>query len=138
MAIAEREIGNETTLICVDSYDDQILTGRMYNPVFRRKDFRSTQEFLAEMDTFLNAMSYRPGTVSANISESYQPAVAEDFHKNGSREGERATFMLRILFRQNASWQGKVSWLEGSEEKNFRSALELLKTLDNVLSMQKM
>ena len=40
---------------------------------------------------------------------------------------------VRILFRQNASWQGTVLWSEGSQEERFRSALELALLLDSAL-----
>lgn len=49
------------------------------------------------------------------------------------REGRCATFAVRVLFRQNASWQGSVSWLEGSREESFRSALELAFLMDSAL-----
>ena len=40
---------------------------------------------------------------------------------------------VRILFRQNASWQGTVLWSEGGQEERFRSALELALLLDSAL-----
>ena len=48
--------------------------------------------------------------------------------------GKLATFALRILFRQNASWQGSVTWLEGGQEQSFRSVLELVMLFSNALS----
>ena len=39
-----------------------------------------------------------------------------------SASGKLATFYVRILFRQNASWQGTVLWSEGGQEERFRSA----------------
>lgn len=44
-----------------------------------------------------------------------------------------ATFKVKVLFRQGASWQGKVSWAEGKQEMAFRSALELVKLMDSAL-----
>ena len=44
------------------------------------------------------------------------------------------TFAVRILFRQNASWQGSVTWLEGNREESFRSVLELIFLMDSALS----
>lgn len=40
---------------------------------------------------------------------------------------------MRILFRQNASWQGSVLWREGGQEERFRSALELVLLMDSAL-----
>ena len=50
-----------------------------------------------------------------------------------SASGKLATFYVRILFRQNASWQGTVLWSEGGQEERFRSALELALLLDSAL-----
>ena len=132
MAAMEWEAGSQTMLVCVDSYDQQIMNGRLYNPVLKQKTFHSTQEFLAEMDVFLQAMNHVPVGAAFGSVGTELPAEEQ------SREGECGTFLLRILFQQNASWQGKVAWLEGGVEKNFRSALELLKMLDNALSKQEM
>ena len=44
-----------------------------------------------------------------------------------------ATFAVRVLFRQNASWQGEVTWLEGKREESFRSVLELILLMDGAL-----
>ena len=49
------------------------------------------------------------------------------------REGKLGTFALRVLFRQNASWQGSVTWLEENREESFRSALELIWLIDSAL-----
>lgn len=47
--------------------------------------------------------------------------------------GALATFRLHVLFHQNMSWQGLVTWLEGQQEESFRSFLELVMLLDSVL-----
>ena len=52
----------------------------------------------------------------------------------GPRTGKIATFTVRVIFRQNASWQGSVAWLEGGSEQRFRSVLELLLLLDSALT----
>lgn len=48
-------------------------------------------------------------------------------------KGLLATFSLRILFRQNATWQGYVTWQEGGVEQDFRSALELIFLMSSAL-----
>ena len=35
------------------------------------------------------------------------------------------TFILNIYNRQNATWQGSVTWVEKKEKQQFRSGLEL-------------
>lgn len=50
-----------------------------------------------------------------------------------NQTGEQATFIVHVQYRQNATWQGQVVWAEKKISKNFRSALELLKLIDNAL-----
>ena len=52
--------------------------------------------------------------------------------KNDS-ERDCGTFVIKILDRQNATWQGNVTWIEEHKVQNFRSALELLKLIDEAL-----
>ena len=49
----------------------------------------------------------------------------------------RESFLIQVLDRQNATWQGTVTWTEGKREQPFRSALELLKLMDSVLEDEK-
>lgn len=47
------------------------------------------------------------------------------------KERSSATFILQIMFRQNATWQGTIKWVEKQETLHFRSALELIKIIDS-------
>ncbi len=49
------------------------------------------------------------------------------------RRGAKATFWIRVLYRQHASWQGEVTWVERQKKEYFRSALELLGLIDSAL-----
>ena len=44
-----------------------------------------------------------------------------------------ADFLVRIVFRQNASWQGEVHWLNTDKKKRFRSFLELTMLLNQCM-----
>lgn len=46
------------------------------------------------------------------------------------REQERGSFLVKIQFRQRESWQGQVTWVEEKRTVSFRSALELIRLLD--------
>ncbi|MCI8515328.1 MAG: hypothetical protein HFG75_00350 [Hungatella sp.] len=50
-----------------------------------------------------------------------------------NESGKKATFVVNVQYRQNATWQGKVLWAEAGRSCNFRSALELLKLIDGAL-----
>jgi len=45
----------------------------------------------------------------------------------------RGTFLLNIYDRQNATWQGSISWVDKNEKQQFRSALELIKLIESAL-----
>ena len=47
--------------------------------------------------------------------------------------GQKASFIVRVTSRQNATWQGSISWTERGVTKHFRSALELIKLIDSAL-----
>ena len=48
-------------------------------------------------------------------------------------KGESATFIVKVQYRQNSTWQGTVIWTEKNKKQAFRSALELLKLIDGAL-----
>jgi len=43
------------------------------------------------------------------------------------------TFDVLVRFRQNASWQGVITWVEKDMKQNFRSELEMLRLMDEAL-----
>lgn len=45
-----------------------------------------------------------------------------------------AEFQIQVLFREYHSWQGRLVHLETGQEAPFRSVLELIQLLDDVLS----
>lgn len=47
--------------------------------------------------------------------------------------GHKASFIVRVTSRQNATWQGSISWTERGVTKHFRRALELIKLIDSAL-----
>lgn len=56
-----RAWGNEyrTTIVCVDEYQDSILSGRLYHPCLSEGDsFRSLMEFFRKMEDLLDGMQF--------------------------------------------------------------------------------
>jgi len=49
----------------------------------------------------------------------------------GSTKG---TFEISVKFMQNSTWQGEIHWVEKDQKQNFRSALEMLKLMDEALA----
>ena len=126
--------GRRAMLVCVDSSEKGVWTGRYYNSSLKKgESFRSLVDFLMKMEKTLDQM-YFPQSFSA-VRRFTQEEETELIGASNEecQTGKAATFLIRILFRQNASWQGSVSWLEGGKEESFRSALELLFLMNSAL-----
>ena len=54
-----------------------------------------------------------------------------------NNKGKLGTFIIQVVFRQDATWQGHVIYQEANEKKDFRSAMELVRYMDHVLTREK-
>lgn len=126
----------KSSVVCINGYESRVLSGWIFNPYLESPiSFRSTMEFIKGMNTLMEELKF-PQSFSEKREfcslRKAMPKVAAptDFVP---QKGRLATFSIRIMFRQNASWQGKLAWKEGKKEENFRSVLELLLLIDSVL-----
>lgn len=132
-----RQWGNEfrTTVLCIDNYEDCVPAGTLSNPYMEKPvEFYGVVSLLRELDWLLDTLNF-PQPFDAVRSFRGPP---ERMPRDGPpaplhRKGGLATFAVRVLFRQNASWQGDVTWQECGQESSFRSALELLLLMDGAL-----
>ena len=131
----ERLWGDEyrTTIVCINSYENAVPAGQLYNPYLKDgRSFCSTTQFLLEMEQLLDRMNF-PAAFSATRTFSASAGRGAEPPSMISKCGTVATFEVKILFRQHASWQGCVTWLEGRQEQSFRSVLELLLLIDSAI-----
>lgn len=128
--------------ICIDEYDGGEMHGRLYNfagdePV----EFNSVMALVKGMSSILDEGQFPQATmqcrgfskksvnVPARETRMADPRVSS-FNKVNIR-GKKATFRAKIMFRQNASWQGSLYWVEKNREENFRSVLEFMMLMDS-------
>ncbi|MFT5872130.1 MAG: hypothetical protein ACI8WT_001058 [Clostridium sp.] len=52
----------------------------------------------------------------------------------GSSKETSTSFIVRIKYRQNTSWQGSIQWLGGKQTRHFRSCLELIMLVEQALN----
>lgn len=123
---------HRTTLVCIDSYRQGVPQGRFFNPFMRAEQpFQSLTQFLQRMESTLETMDFPK---AYTVTRTFAPLPKHATGPPGEcKPGKLATFAVRILFRQNASWQGSVIWLEGKQEQAFRSALELILLMGSAL-----
>jgi hypothetical protein len=46
-----------------------------------------------------------------------------------------SSFFVQFMFREGATWQGQVHWLETGQKRSFRSCLELTLLLKEAMEM---
>ena len=126
--------GYRTTMICVDSYERSVPVGRFYNEYCPEGiHFYGAIDLIKKIETLLDNMSF-PQSFSMIRTFAGKTQVDLSGRTNDvPRKGKAATFSVKVLFRQNTSWQGSVSWLEGKQEEPFRSVLELLFLIDSAI-----
>ena len=131
--------------ICVDRITGNDIAGRIYCRMDREPSgFSSSGYMLLVIDELCDRIGCpQPAVISRTFSDKLQsgknreavdimssPEVFED------KKGEEATFVLHIKYRQNATWQGDITWAEENKSCSFRSALELLKLIDSAMNGQ--
>lgn len=47
---------------------------------------------------------------------------------------DNQSFVIEIKSRENHTWQGTITWVEGKKQENFRSVLELIRLMDSTLA----
>ncbi len=55
---------------------------------------------------------------------------------NYPQSNRKDTFVIKIYGHKNQTWQGKIVWVEEKKEVRFRSALELIRLIDEITGSQ--
>ncbi len=133
--------------VCVDSYDNQNIRGSFVNNYYGEEFlYNSTVEMLFKMEELMNKIgspkkyekdrSFISDKQESNINSHVELPINRLVQSNGfneyNKKGEIATFYIKIRFRQNSSWQGSITWLEGGKTEDFRSVFELLKIINSI------
>ncbi len=138
--------------VCIDGEHSSDIYGILY--CNGRKDgveFRNGGQLLLEMEKWCDHLGFPQCEVKMRSfgktgrqpeARAGQDGKKERTETNMSDEilssrGEEGTFLVHIKYRQNATWQGQVTWVEKKETQSFRSALELLKLMDSALDGEK-
>ncbi|MEG1576613.1 MAG: hypothetical protein RR366_07480 [Clostridium sp.] len=128
--------------ICIDKVNCGEGMGRLYHKYSPEAIlFYDTSQMLMEMEKLYDRLGYPQSTT---LSRSFQKSDGEktcrgdgakmaENNQVTEQAGEKATFVVHVKYRQNATWQGSVTWAEEQKTCNFRSALELLKLIDGAL-----
>ena len=79
-------------------------------------------------------MQYRSWGLGSPVTQPAGTKVVElEDAKQAISTPAGPTFIIRVLFRQNATWQGTIQWIEGRQTRQYRSVNELMWLMDEVL-----
>ena len=125
--------GSRTCIIIIDSYEDRIPCGVLRNPNLKEDvAFRSLAELVFSMESLFDDI----GSPQRTMKPRGEIRIPERRAATEKKSRALATFTVEVMFRQNASWQGKLTWNEKREETSFRSLLELMTIMDAALLPQ--
>lgn len=108
-------------LVTVTSYKNGVMSGVLRHPrLDEPMKFCSMSQFLLVLDSLLDLETCpnRPLPLVRPIMED---------------ELTIATFQIQVLFRDFHTWQGRLVWKDQEQEASFRSVLELMQLLDEIL-----
>ncbi len=124
----------KTSVIRVYNYQDKNLQGTFYNPFYGEEiPFYNLTQLLLIMDAMMDDIKFPQESVQNRRFRKHekQPEPVRVLPKPAQKA--IATFKVRVMFRQSASWQGTIAWADGKRETAFRSALEMVKLMDSAL-----
>ena len=125
---------NKTCLVKATAYDGKNLRGTVYNAGFPDGlSFDSQMHLFLIMDRLYDELNCPQRAMERRSFEGAAAAAAPVQQPIGTDDAI-ASFKINVYFRQNASWQGTVTWLEQEAEASFRSVLELMLIIDGALS----
>lgn len=135
--------GPNLLVVGIDQIDRVDYSGRLWNGYQKEPvAFQNSMELMREMEAFFDEINFPQSAMRirsfqkeqrsarwAGKAEDRKPDMCE-LEKN---KGEKGTFIVQVMYRQNATWQGQVIWAEQNKKVYFRSAMELLKLMDSAL-----
>ena len=95
--------------VCVDAYPNRVLQGRLQSAAWvGEMPFVSLMDFFKQVEHLLDEqLPPQAFTTMRRFGPVVKPEKTQGEVGQGA-SGKLATFYVRILFRQNASWQGTV------------------------------
>ena len=125
--------GRNALIVRVTSYRDQCPKGSLSGSCLDKPvRFNSLAQLLMMMEALMDREN-QPQRGEEPRSFGQQDLFQRTAPAQGG-EKPVAAFQISVLFRQNASWQGTLVWLDRKLDAQFRSVLELIRLMDSALS----
>jgi len=116
----------------------QTMKGRVYSVHYKKScQFNNECEMLNGMDDLFDSLTFPQATFETrdflDKKNTHITRKAEDTMDDEMSEilqNQKTTFIVNIQYRQNATWQGTITWVEQNITQHFRSAFEMLKLME--------
>ncbi|MEA5002668.1 MAG: hypothetical protein VB081_04135 [Christensenella sp.] len=124
--------------VCVDEKKNMDIAGRIcHRSLCEAQKFLDMNQLLLKIESVFDRVKYPAASMEHRVfGKSLKVQQEKRDHEMGKiakehSPGKKATFVVQVQCRQNATWQGQVVWSEKNEVKHFRSALELIRLIDS-------
>lgn len=129
--------GKNIVTVKVTSYTDNCLKGYMgVSQESELTPFTSAVDLLLLVDKLMDDMSGPQRNEARRTFVSFTAAPEGQKTETECKHKPIATFQIHIMFRQNATWQGRLIWVDEAQEARFRSVLELINLLHSALTAE--
>lgn len=111
-------LGKKMCEVAVRNYEDHNMSGDVSHPAVEdRRTFYNEFELREKIAEMIDPLPEN--------ARDHSVIIPRSFHVENGNYGP-ATFVVRVLFRRNATWQGTIGWKEKRCQVSFRSFMELL------------
>ncbi len=139
--------------VCINGHDNAEYQGAIYHQYADDEVcFESISDFLLKAEELFDQWDFpQRGLAQRFFKRGQNPDIGYKKKKpdeklpidiiqeeNGVRnvqnkKGELGTFVIQVVFRQDATWQGHVIHQESNSKMDFESAMELVRFMDKAL-----
>jgi len=132
----------KTILIKVYSYENQNLYGTLKNSILGKvKHFENLTQMLSQVEQLLKASESNEAFSNHKLRlrsamQRIEPdeLISRSDGKAGTvRKEPIATFEVKVIFQQSATWQGAIIWSDRNIEQHYRSVLEMITLMNGAL-----
>ena len=126
--------------VCLNANEYGEISGEMYHCYNKEAlHFANIIELLCEADNFYDEISFPQ---ASNNMRSFQEKEKKTVYQVirpdrlveqkdvAEHRGLKGTMLLNVRFRQNATWQGEVYWVEKGMVQTFENTLEFIRLID--------
>ena len=128
--------------VAILSHENSMIYGDLHSPVLKKSvQFHDLTELILMMDKIMQDFNIPPEdgkhrsftspNKSIHIQLNYQDLRQDNFEENLDYsfmfpKKSKDIFTIKVMYRQNNTWQGEITWVDKEKTKFFRSALELI------------